>query len=240
MSNQLKEEKLKDFFDEGGVGTRQYSFLNWRFSPHDSIEVQFCNLAEGYFEVANNLIEQCLDNNNDRKADIWIFPILFNIVHAVELYLKAINSMYPIYFKLKGFVLDELPDSKIEGDHDIKQMCQTAISKVRNDSDRDPDLYKALKEVLQFINIIYKYSDDVAFTRYPLPKDAKSDLNKEYFYVSHKNVTINMVELHKWVKKISNNLYNITGFLIDMIDELNGYRNEVIDDVVPREEYYYE
>ena len=118
-------------------------------------------------------------------------------------------------------------------------MCQTAISKVRNDSDRDPDLYKALKEVLQFINIIYKYSDDVAFTRYPLPKDAKSDLNKEYFYVSHQNVTINMVELHKWVKKISNNLYNITGFLIDMIDELNGYRNEVIDDVVPRE-YYYE
>jgi len=239
MSNQL-EEKLKDFFDDDSAGLRQYSFLNWRFSPHDSIEMQFCNLAEGYFEVANNLIEQCLNNNNDRKADIWIFPILFNVVHAIELYLKSINSMYPKYYKLKGFdFMDEIPESKIEGDHNIKQMCETAISKVRNDSDRDKDLYKALKEVLQFINIIYKYSDDVAFTRYPLPKDAKSELNKEYFYVSHQNITINMIELQKWVKKISENLDHITGFLIDMIEELNDYRNEVIDDVVPQEEYYY-
>ncbi|MHA2755918.1 hypothetical protein [Aeromonas dhakensis] len=45
--------------------------------------------AEGFSEAAFTLIENVM-NDNRHSIDIFIYPICFNLRHAVELYLKAL------------------------------------------------------------------------------------------------------------------------------------------------------
>lgn len=81
-------------------------------------------MAKGYFEAAIALLDNCIADNNSHKTDVWIFPIMFSTVHGIEVYLKGINLTYSTLEKLE---LDEYQESKIEGRHDIKQLCQIAI-----------------------------------------------------------------------------------------------------------------
>ena len=90
--------------------------MNWRI-PKD-VGTSFWILAEGYFETADILMEKCLEDNSDKKADIFIFPILFDIVHAVELSLKAINDHLSIILHDKA---------KIDGGHNIKQLPDVTL-----------------------------------------------------------------------------------------------------------------
>lgn len=53
------------------------AFLNWRMESGEIINL--FNLAEGYFQSALILTEECLKENRDKKADIVIFP--FRIKH---------------------------------------------------------------------------------------------------------------------------------------------------------------
>lgn len=72
------------------------SYLNWRTGFTHNSRQQFVIIGEAYFSTAYNLLQQCLLNNSDKKADSWIFPIMFNIVHGTEVYLKAINAILSI------------------------------------------------------------------------------------------------------------------------------------------------
>lgn len=108
-------KKMKSFFCQGRT-INTTSYMNWRISKDDGMS--FWSLAEGYFETADALISKCLEDNSDKKADIFIFPILFNVVHAVELSLKAINDYLNIILYDKA---------KIEGGHDIKQLSDVTL-----------------------------------------------------------------------------------------------------------------
>lgn len=98
-------------------------FLNWRFDIYEDVEGQFFIMAEGYFETSIELINNCIADNRSKKADIWIFPIMFNIVHGIEIYLKGFNSLYRIHTDLKNE--DEPQESKIEGKHDIRSYAKS-------------------------------------------------------------------------------------------------------------------
>ena len=63
--------------------------MNWRTDKHQPIH-NLNVLAEGYFESAELSIKACLADNSDHKADGLIFPILFSMNHAIELYEKSI------------------------------------------------------------------------------------------------------------------------------------------------------
>lgn len=191
-------KEMPNFFDDTYISGAAY--LNWRIHPHQDIETQFFNLAEGYFEVAISLIKQCIENNESRRADIWIFPILFNIVHGIELYLKGFNSLYTKYMALNEE--SELIDSKIEGTHDILQLCETALSKIKQDEEKE--FFNELKFVKKFIKHIYDNTEDMAFARYPINK--KKD---KQFYVSNQNVVINLNYLLCWVIKVKDILETI-------------------------------
>ena len=65
------------------------AYMNWRTERHEPIH-NINTLAQGYFDSAVLSIKECLANNIDRKADDLIFPILFSINHAIELYEKSI------------------------------------------------------------------------------------------------------------------------------------------------------
>lgn len=204
--------ELPNFFDD--TYSSKSAYLNWRIYPHQDVETQFFNLGEGYFEVAVSLIEQCIENNKSRRADIWIFPILFNIVHGIELYLKGFNSLYAKYKKLNEE--SELVDSKIEGKHNILQLCNKALSMIEQDEEKE--FFNELKFVKKFIEYIYDKTDDMAFARYPINR--KKD---KQFYVSNQNVIINLDSLLCWIIKIKDILEKICFALDCSVSELSEY-----------------
>jgi len=138
IEESIRETSFEDIYNEyptffGSKNNVAHSaFLNWRFDPHDIIEVQFFNMAESYFETAIFLLKECIKDSYSKKADIWIFPILFNIIHGIEIYLKGFSSLYTKYKNLTK--LNEENKYKIEKNHDIKQLCQTVIAKIKDAS----------------------------------------------------------------------------------------------------------
>ena len=202
------------------------AFLNWRFDPSSRVESHFFRLAEGYFEVTIHLIRECIETTCTHKSDIWVFPILFNIIHGIELYLKGFNSLYPIYKKLENF--EGIEESKIEGKHNIKQLHDVAMSLINNNDKNDKQIKQSLIYIRKFIDIIYKYTDDMSFGRYPI---GKSKENKDsQFYVSRENITLDLTNLYVWVKRISHEFYCISAYLEDMTGEMESYYHEVMSE----------
>lgn len=53
------------------------AYLNWRTEKHNPI-MNMINVADGFMSSALLTAQQVLEDNGDKKADIIIFPILFN------------------------------------------------------------------------------------------------------------------------------------------------------------------
>jgi hypothetical protein len=60
------------------------AFLNWRVNDGDHIGNMLA-IADGFLESSIQLGNLCLQNNNDKKADMLIFPMLTNANHGIEL-----------------------------------------------------------------------------------------------------------------------------------------------------------
>lgn len=151
------------------------AFMNWRTSFARTSRRQFVILGEAFFSTAYNLIQQCILDNNDKKADSWIFPIMFNIVHGIEVYLKAINAAL-------SFLLNK-ERGVHEGGHDLKTLYGTARNliieyKTNNKCETTKEMFLGIKLVGKFIDNIYEKTDDMTFARYPLGKN-----NQGHFYI---------------------------------------------------------
>jgi hypothetical protein len=145
------------------------AFLNRRFSKADDLR-NLLTLADGYLLCAIELAKTCLADNEDKKADILIFPILTNANHGIELYLKCLN-----------WTLNELIDidKKIEGRHNIKQIYQTVRAKFK--SYKGNMTYRGFKEatveLASYINELFDkigatpQNDKMDFSRYPFGND---------------------------------------------------------------------
>lgn len=208
---------LPNYFDFSGDMQRT-AYLNWRFEFDRDLENQFYDMAKGYFETSLSLIENCLSDNLGHKADIWIFPIMFNVVHGIEVYLKGFNSQYRILAKLQR---DEYQATKIEGKHDIRQLCQMAISLVKNNNDKD--LLVELTFIKRFIDILYANTDDMTFARYPV-----TSKGEQHFYVKEKdNVTIDLDVFRQWVIRVFHILDSCTGFIDLQVDQILEWKYEM-------------
>ena len=96
------------------------AYMNWRTDKHQPIH-NINTLAKGYFESALLSIRDCLNDNIDHKADGLIFPILFSINHAIELYEKSLCWSLNI---LLGY------NSTYKDNHDIRGIWYTAKNKI--------------------------------------------------------------------------------------------------------------
>ena len=216
--------ELPNYFDFSG-DISHTAYLNWRFDFNREIENAFFDMAKGYFKTSIVLIEKCIDDNHDKKADIWIFPIMFNIVHGVEIYLKGFNSLYRIYINLENS--GEIQESKIEGKHDIRQLCQVAI-KLLKDS-KNTKLLDEMLFVQKFIEILYQNTDDMTFARYPIT--AKKE--NQFYVESNCNVTIDLNVLRQWVLRAFTILDNISGFIDYQTDQIKERRSEILSHYDP-------
>lgn len=166
------------------------AYLNWRSNKYTNQRRQLVVMGDNFFSSAYNLLQQCINDNGDKKADSWIFPIMFNIVHGIEIYLKAINVILNI-------VLNE-QNQVIQGGHDIKQLCQTSKSlilkyKNRNKNETTDQMWTAIKVIENFIENIYKKTNDMTFARYPMDKNK----NGHFYIQTLDNSVIDMELLEK-------------------------------------------
>ncbi len=208
---------LPSYFEWMGDITRT-AYLNWRFDSTRDLENQFYDMAKGYFETSLALIDNCISDNLGSKADIWIFPIMFNVVHGIEVYLKGFNSQYRILAKLQK---DEYQATKIEGKHDIRQLCQVSVSLVK--ANHDDDLLEELSFIQKFIEILYANTDDMTFARYPV-----TSKGEKQFYVKQKdNVTVDLDVFKQWVIRVFHILDSCTGFVDFQVDQILEWKYEM-------------
>lgn len=212
---------LPSYFSFSG-DIRHTAYLNWRFAINDGVEQQFFSMGEGYFETSLALIEQCITDNRGNRADIWIFPILFNVVHGIEVYLKGFNSLYPICLELEES--GEIKESKIEGKHDIKQLCQVAMKQLKQNGDKE--IFCEMLFVKQFIDILYQNTDDMTFARYPIT--AKKD--NQFYTDSPQNVTIDLNVLRQWVLRVFQILNNTTEYISYKTDQMKEMRADMLSE----------
>ena len=183
------------------------AFLNWRISRDDGIK-NMINMADGFMLSSINLAKLSLINNNDKTADILIFPMLTNVNHGIELYLKAIMWLYNI-------LLDS--DQRIEGSHNIRQIFKTVKSKAKSYSQNNNlndfnnvmlDLENYIDELFSQIKATQK-NDNMDFSRYPFDKKYKG-----HFYVDMVgNVEIDLENFIIRFENIRKSLDDISDFL---------------------------
>jgi hypothetical protein len=208
---------LPNYFDFSG-DINATAYLTWRFDVKRDVEKKFYEIGKAYFDTSLTLIDVCLADNHDKKADTWIFPIMFHLVHGIEVYLKGFNSQYRIYTKLKK---REYQETKIEGAHDIDQLCKVAISQLKENKNKE--LVSEFLFVQRFIEILYENTKDMTFARYPL-----TDKKANHFYVSqNKNITIDLNVLKAWVIRVFRILDLSTGFIDFGIEETKEWLYEM-------------
>lgn len=165
-------------------------------------------LAEGYLESSIILAKHCLLDNDDKKADIIIFPILTNANHGIELYLKALN-----------WILNKLMNSqkKVEGSHNIQQIFQTLKSKIKsyNGNLSLKEFNSSTKELESYIDELFNKieatsnDDKMDFSRYPFSNDYDN-----HFYVDAiGNVEIDLENFVSRFEIIKENLETLSDFL---------------------------
>lgn len=201
-------KSMKSIFGTSG-DINKNAYLNWRAGFGDSARVQFVTMGEAFFDTAYNLIQQCLENNADKKADSWIFPILFNIVHGTEVYLKAINvSLSELLGKTRVIT---------DGGHDLKGLCSSARKliieyKTVNKNGTTEQMFNAIKLIQKFIDNIYKKTDDMTFARYPMDKNKSG-----HFYIQAlDNEIIDMLTFREEMKYV----YHMLNFIYEMPERL--------------------
>lgn len=214
LSDVSTQELLKDlpnYFEPLGNDINRVAYLNWRIDKHTDLEEQFNNIGEGYFQTAIYLIDGCLKDHFSHNADIWIFPIMFNVIHGIEVYLKGFNSKYRVYHGLQN---QQYVQSKIEGKHDIRQLCSVAMKLAKDNN--DDGLSAEFEFIQKFIEILYVNTSDMTFARYPID----SDKNPHFYVARDGNVTIDLDVLRQWVLRIAKILDNCTGFIDWQVGEI--------------------
>lgn len=173
----------------GNESVDNRAYLNWRVQ-NESVKDQFAVLGEAYFSASYALLSECLQNNQDKKSDSWIFPIMFGVVHGMEVYLKGINA---VTCSLLG-----RPRSILSGGHDVRCLCNEAHFSV-NEIDKKysitttKQMVVAIKLVKNFVANIYEKTKDMTFARYPMDKNKSG-----HFYIeSLDNTTVDLHELSK-------------------------------------------
>lgn len=205
----MNNENLENFFSKP-TDYRYQANLSWQFDIKRSTEIKFYVLGKAYMQTSKNLIYTCINDNVDGKANTWILPILFSTIHAIELYLKGLNSHLKI---LKKYHEDDLKLTKIEGNHDIKQLCEETISLLKKLS--YSDMLKDYMIVKKFINYLYMFTEDMSFARYPIDKKK----SKSQFYVdSNSPYLIDLTVFCQWLECLSEIFENSSSYIINIIE----------------------
>lgn len=200
---------MKDIFSYNG-DIEKNAYLNWRTHKHEHIHNMIV-LAGGFMSSSLLLAKQVLTDNRDKKADSLIYPILFNINHGVELYLKAISWSLNILtntgkeFRTNHNLTELLQDIKslvysFESDNEKLKVFDARIKPL---DDYIKELYSKIENVQPNGRKLYS----IDFSRYSLTVKGEPQ-----FYINElDNVVIDMENFVKVFEQIHKSLDGIAG-----------------------------
>ncbi len=200
---------MKDIFSYN-IDNEKTAILNWRTDYHDHI-YNMIVVAEGYMQSALMLSKQLLDNNDKKDADIIIFPMLFSANHSIELYLKAI--VWTLNILLKN-------GKRKEGKHNIKQIFDTAIARIKN-FEKDKNDIKNIEEMLNNLNLyiqeLFAYirdnsykKDNMDFPRYPIDEDYE----RHFYLDTFENVSVDLENFYERFSDIGKQLNRLSTYYL--------------------------
>lgn len=192
------------------------AYMNWRTENRQAIH-DMNVIAEGYFESAILLAKSCLQDNKDKKADVVIFPMLFSVNHAIELYEKSICWSLNILLNNK---------SRFKENHDIRGIWYSTKQKINEFG------FGFGREEEDFNNMIVNledYLDEI------LNKIMKEDLNKAYYNIDFSRYPFNNHNgYHFYLQTNENVVVDLENFIIvfddirKCLDSLAGYYYELV------------
>ena len=156
------------------------------------------SLAKGYSFASLKLIEDLLISNKNSEADYAIFPIIFDMNHSIELYLKAMI-----------IIVDTLGNTDGENDnyhHNVIELYKALKKRIiqfekcgnrRKFIERTSNLEKYLDE----LDILITNKRNMDFPRYPFSKE-----NEEQFYIASKDYNLptkSIIDLENLRKRFS-------------------------------------
>ena len=194
------------------------AYMNWRTEKYQPIH-NLKTLAEGYFESAVLLIKECLIDNKDHKADGLIFPILFSINHAIELYEKSLCWSLNI---LLGY------NATFADNHDIRGIWYTTKQKIKEygfDYGREKsDFLEMIVPLEKYLDEIYKniMTDNINnayhnidFSRFPSSKN----LHNHFYVNQYDNVVVDLENLLNWCEILNNCLLSLSETYYNLVLE---------------------
>lgn len=201
-----KRKEFKPIFSRSQVIDRM-AFMNWRFGQAEDDFMLMVNIAEGYIDASISLIETCLMDNKDKKADIFILPIFMTFNHGIEVYLKSLIYLVEL---IQGV------DAKVSGNHDIQQLYNTLNARIKSyRSESWKDYQETTQNLKSYINELYsKISNKegkpgMDFSRYPFDKTSEN-----HFYVANRgNIEVDLDNLLSRIKDINGTLDSLSSYL---------------------------
>ncbi|AWZ48443.1 hypothetical protein C3495_06260 [Clostridiaceae bacterium 14S0207] len=213
------KKEFKDVFSYN-YDTDKTAYMNWRLDKNTKIS-NMISIANGYIQSSIMLLESVIKDNRGKRADVIIFPIVFNANHGIEVYLKSILWSLNI-------LLDN--DHKAEGKHDIKQIFQDVKAKMehfeknkhikrefKNMTENLEQYIEELDEKLNKTSKNGKYRDNMDFSRYPFNVKYEN-----HFYVDElDNVVVDLENFLERLKEIGKNLDSISRrYLYEFLDPI--------------------
>lgn len=200
LSNNMK----KIFTKNKNVNVTAY--MNWRID-RDCHILNTLNIADGYMSSGIILAKDSVNDNIHKKADIVIFPILANVNHGIELYLKA--TIATLNKLLKN-------NYNIDGGHDIKKLLETTQQRIlkykggkclNNFKDTNNSLIEYIKELFELIDN-GSNKDNMDFSRYSVAKNG----NNHFYVEEFNNVEVDLPNFVQRFIDIHENLINISDY----------------------------
>ncbi len=208
---------MKDIFSYN-TDINKNAYMNWRTRQHEPIQSMNV-IADGYFRSAILLAEQCLKDNSDKKADVLIFPMLFSVNHAIELYEKSICWSLNILLKNK---------STFKENHNIRGIWYATKEKIREYGfgygHEEIEFNKMIKNLEVYLDEISgKIMKDNINTAYYNMDFSRYPVNNKYeyhFYLqTYDNVVIDLENFIKVFRDISSCLDRLASYYYKLVEE---------------------
>lgn len=185
----LKEKNKLEFFNVNEYSEDQ-AFMNYRMDG--TIYEQFICMYEGYAETSLFLLDDCIKNKFSPKKDIWIFPVFFNTIHALELFLKA--TKYLLILMENNFEKDI---NIAEDGHDILCLSTEVKDKIKDcqEFSKYEDDFKLIHTFIKKIADMFKI-DTVDQNTFVAPRYPITNKGVKYKYVEQ-NEKIEGTEFYK-------------------------------------------
>lgn len=193
----------------GNADINKNAYMNWRTSWREASD-SMVELAKGFIESALELSQSCVDDNRHKRADILIFPILFNANHGIEVYLKS------ICWTLNQLLQTNKDFSK---HHNLNNLLEDTQNLIERYTDQETARH-FLDQTKVYINDVYdkinipqsddtQRKPDLTFTRYVLDQKGRP----HFYMVEKENVIVDLEHFTTIMQKIYEDLDSMHTYL---------------------------